>query len=269
MLSRCYYLLLALLLSQTVFAANPPAQRVIALAPHLTEQVYALGAGDKLVAAVEYSDYPEAAKALPRLGNAQYINLEAILAFEPDLVLIWPQGVQLNLAEQLASFGIATYLSEAKDLYALPDNLRELSQTLGVSEQGDALASDLEQRFADLKRQATSRKPISVFYQLSDQPLMSISASSWINEGLKLCALENILSDAKAAYPLVDVETVVAADPQLILLAGPDAGWNQWPQMRAVQDGALLELEVDRLHRLTPRTLDGIEQLCEMTDAYR
>ena len=253
----------------TALYAKP--QRIISLAPHLTEQVYALGAGDKLIATVDYADYPEAAKALPRIGNYQYISLESIISLKPDLVLVWQQGNQQSLAQKLRALNIQVFVSKPKRLDNLPKQLAELGSILGEQETGQRLSQFAEQQLAQLAQQYQSKSKVSVFYQMWHTPLRSISAKSWIDDGIRLCGGENIMAEAVAPYPLLSEEWVLEADPQAIIIAQWEFehSWKQWPQLQAVQQQHIYHLYPDKAHRLTLRTLESLKQLCSMLEKSR
>ncbi|UPW19258.1 cobalamin-binding protein [Agarivorans sp. TSD2052] len=253
------------------FTLSAKPQRIISLAPHLTEQVYALGAGDKLIATVDYADYPEAAKALPRIGNYQYISLESVIALKPDLVLIWQQGNQQHLADKLSALNIAVYVSKPKQLAALSEQFVQLGKVLGEPEQGLALSQYTQQQLNHLAQQYQQQRKVSVFYQMWHTPLRSISAKSWINDGITLCGGENIMAEALAPYPLLSEEWVLAADPQAIIVAQWEFShhWDNWPQLQAVKYNNIYHIDPDKAHRLTLRTLDNLKQLCSMLDKSR
>ncbi|WP_411992701.1 cobalamin-binding protein [Agarivorans sp. DSG3-1] len=246
-------------------------QRIIALAPHLTEQVYALGAGDRLIATVDYADYPEAAKALPRIGNYQYISLESIISLKPDLVLVWKQGNQESLAQKLRALNIDVFVSQPKQLATLPKQLATLGEILGEPETGQRLSHYAEQQLEQLAQQYQSQRPVSVFYQMWYQPLRSISAKSWIDDGIRLCGGENIMAEAVAPYPLLSEEWVLSADPEAIIVAQWEFthSWDKWPQLQAVKHNNIYQLDPDKAHRLTLRTLESVNTLCSMLDKTR
>jgi ABC-type Fe3+-hydroxamate transport system substrate-binding protein len=266
-----HQLILAVVAVLVSAAANAKPQRIISLAPHLTEQVYALGAGDKLIATVDYADYPEAAKALPRIGNYQYISLESIISLKPDLVLVWQQGNQQSLAQKLRALNIEVFVSKPKRLNSLPKQLAELGSILGEAKTGQRLSQFAEQQLAEMAEQYQSKDKVSVFYQMWHTPLRSISAKSWIDDGIRLCGGENIMAESVAPYPLLSEEWVLQADPQAIIIAQWqfEHSWQQWPQLQAVQQQNIYHLDPDKAHRLTLRTLESLKQLCSMLEKSR
>ncbi len=268
---RGIWLLIAgLCFSFNSFAVSKP-QRIISLAPHLTELVYSLGAGNRLIATVDYADYPKAAKSLPRIGNYQYISLESILALQPDLVLVWQQGNQKGLAQKLAALNIAVYVSAPKTLLQLPQEILQLGRALGEPQQGLRLSQQSQQILKQLQQRYQTRPKVSVFYQLWHNPLRSISAKSWINDGIRLCGGENIMAEAPAPYPLLSEELVLAANPQAIIVAqwAFNHFWNKWPQLQAVQQQTIYHLDPDKAHRLTLRTLESLTELCDVLEKTR
>lgn len=258
-----------LLLVATIGHAKP--QRIIALAPHLTEQVYSLGAGERLVATVDYADYPEAAKQLPRIGNYQYISIESIITLKPDLVLVWQQGNQRHLAEQLRALGIKVYVSKGQRLDELAEQFAKLGQALGEDQRGQALSQKVKQKLHQLRQRYQQQAKVSVFYQMWHQPLRSISAKSWLNDGIELCGGENIMAEAPAPYPVLSEEWVLAADPQAIVVVQWEFThpWQNWPQLKAVKHHTIYSLDPDKAHRFTLRYLESLTALCQALDDTR
>lgn len=268
---RCLSSICLALLVASPLLAKPQPQRIIALAPHLTELVYALGAEQRLIAVMEHSDYPEAALDLPVVGNYQNINIEKILTLKPDLILSWPEGNPNKQLDQLDALGVKLLPTNPGRLDQLPEFVITLANELGVPERGERLAAQLEQRYQALTEFA-EHHPVRVFYQIWHQPLMTVGNNSWLDDAIKLCGGVNIFADSKIPYPQVGLEQVLARKPQAVILSdhkGSDAPWRQWSQLEVVKQEHLFELDPDLMNRYTPRLLDGTAQMCQALDKVR
>lgn len=258
-----------LLLTQPVAAEG--ARRIISLTPHITEMLYAIGAGEQLVAIDEASDYPAEAQSLPRVANYRSLNLEQILALRPDLVIAW-QSAQALQVQPLQKLGIPVAFSEPKTLLSLADELEYLGELTGHQEQARLLAQDYRQQLTQLETEYRHKTPVTVFYQLGYPPLMSVNNSTWMGQAVNLCGGVNIMADSPMPYPQVGTEFVLIQDPQVILGETTEqlqGLWLQWPELRAVRHGQLWPVDTVRLHRFTPRTPVGIRDLCEKLDRAR
>lgn len=257
---------LGLLVSHAAHAApKPPPQRIISLAPHVTELLYAVGAGKQLVGADVSSDYPAAAKQLPRIGDYSRVNFERIAALRPDLVIGWRSGNRAADIYRLGQMGIPVLLTDAHSLGDIAGLLRLIAQATDHVAEGEYAARAFEARLARLRMHART-PPRQVFYQVWDQPLMTVGGRHWINDAIKLCGGRNIFADLSGAAPRVSLEAVLARAPEIIV-SGDDAPdrrsmWQRFPRLPAIQRRALVRMDVDTLHRPTPRVLDGVEMLC-------
>jgi len=244
-------------------AIAQPAQRVVSLAPNLTELAYAAGLGDKLVGVSAYSDYPPQAKNLEQVASWQGVNVERILALKPDLVLAWRGGNPQRPLEQLASLGIRV-------LYLDPENIEQIAQTLEKlgtysREPQKALdaAADLRlQRDALLKRYFRTH-PLPVFIQFGTQPLFTASAATLQSEVISLCGARNIFADSRAPWPQVSREQVLSRQPQAIVISG------EKQQKQTISDFwqpalnvPIVNVEPDWFSRAGPRIILAAQQLC-------
>lgn len=263
--------LLASLLWLCSLALPAAPARIVSLSPHITEMLYAIGAGPALVAVDEASDWPEQARRLPRVANFQSLNTEALLALQPDLVVIW-RGASARVEATLLPFGIPVLSLRSQQLADLPMELRLLGRETGHLAAAERLASRIEQRLASLARRYRDRPRVRLFYQLWSPPLMTVAKGTWIQEAIALCGGDNPFAASPTPYPQVGEEAVLAANPRLLLSPEGEAslaGWRRWPRLEAVRRHQLAGVNADWLHRLGPRTLDGIEQLCARIEAAR
>ncbi|MCQ4142996.1 cobalamin-binding protein [Vogesella sp. AC12] len=252
-----------------------PAQRVISLAPHVTELAFAAGGGTRLIAVDENSDYPAAAKALPKAGSFRAIDLERIVAAKPDLLLVWLHGPSARQLEPLRQLGIPLFYSQPKRFADIPSNLRRIGQLLGSSAQAEQAARRFEQDLAALRQQQQGKPKLSVFYQVWDKPLYTLNGQHIVSDAIALCGGINIFARLPVTAPVVTDEAVIAANPQVILSAAMRHNddllkrWQRMPGIAAVQNRQLHQVNGDLLNRPTPRMIDGTRQLCTKLDLAR
>jgi iron complex transport system substrate-binding protein len=251
-----------------------PAQRIVSLSPHGTELLFAAGAGARLVGTVEHSDYPEAARAIPRVGTYVAFDLERILVLRPDLVVAWGSGSG-DAPARLAKLGILVYVTEPRSFEDIAATLERLALLAGTP-QGSAAARAFRDRLGRLRARYGSRRPVSVFYQVWRSPLFTLGGPHIFSRVAEVCGGRNVFGDLATLAPTVDLEAVLAADPEAIVASGmgeerPDwlDDWRRWPQLRAVREDHLFFIPPDLLQRPTPRLLDGAEQLCMALERVR
>jgi len=254
------------LLCLNVFADEPP--RVVTLAPHLTELVYAIQAEELLVGVVEYSDFPPAAQSLPRIGDAFRFDMERILNLDADIALAWAGGTPRRVADDLTRLGIEVYWLETRRMADLPKALRGLGQRLSMADAGQAAARQFEQELGKLRqRHAGLENERRVFYQISRRPLYTLGGAHIFNDALSVCAMVNVFVDLPAEAAVVSREAVIDAQPDLILGSDPistlAADW-QTPGFRSLIQVEVQTIDPDLLTRPSPRILDGIRELCEL-----
>lgn len=248
-------------------------QRIIALTPHLTELLFAVGAGAQLVGADSASDFPAAARALPRVGDYSRINFERVLALKPDLVVVWTGGNRAADVHRLERMGLPVLHTQASRLDDVARLLRLIGQASGHAQEGEAAARDFSARLAALQVGAARKPPASVFYQVWDRPLMTVGGAHWISDALALCGARNVFADLEAASPVVSREAVLRRAPELIV-GGSDAPdlrrqWQSFVGLPAVKTNAFVRVDADRLHRPTPRLIEGVAELCAAVAPYR
>lgn len=256
-------------------AEQTKPQRIVALAPHIAEMLFAVGAGSQVVAVSDYSDYPAAAAALPRVASFAGVNIEAVLALQPDLVIAWRSGTPQADVQRLTQLGLNVAFSDPHTLDDIATEL-ELMGTLSgnprrAAEQATAFASALH----DLKLQYQHKKRVNVFFAMGTAPLSTVANNAWPQHMLSLCGAENLFSGVKGDYPQVGIEQVLAAAPEVIIQAkrpeSPEdfSFWQSFTAIPAVKAQRFISVNADYLFRTTPRTLLGIQQLCQALDNYR
>jgi iron complex transport system substrate-binding protein len=251
-----------------------PARRIVSLAPHVTELLYAAGAGEQIVGASNHSDYPPQAARLPNLGGYNALDLERIASLKPDLIVAWHSGNKPLQLARLRSLGIPVFESQPADFGMIASSLERLGQLAGTEATAQGAATAFRARWQQLEMQYRGRTPVSVFYQIWSQPLMTLNGQHMVSSVLRLCGGRNIFADLPQLAPTVSVEAVVAADPQVILTAGdardqPLERWKAFPRLRAVRDGQLHTVNADWLNRAGPRVLEAAQEVCGKLEQAR
>ena len=253
-----------------------PAQRIVTLAPHAAESLFAAGAGDRLIGTVDYSDYPPEAKKVPRVGGYSRIDLEAVVALHPDLVIAWESGNNMTQIDKLKALGLPVYVVQPNQMADIAQQLERFGQLAGSESTANAAAERFRQRLEKLRASNAGKPKVRVFYQIWKSPLTTIGGPQIISDAIRLCGGENIFGQIKQMAPVVNVEAVLKADPEAIVATGMgDArpewlhDWDQWTQMSAVKRGNLFHINPDIMQRHTPRILDGAEKLCGHLDVAR
>lgn len=253
-----------------------PARRIISLAPHTTELIFAAGAGQWIVGAVSYSDFPQAALAIPRVGGYQSFDYEAIIKLRPDLILAWKSGNPASGLEKLARLGYPVFVTEAQSLEDIPYLLREISRLTATEPQGERAASHFNQQLTQLRSRYVSKKKVSVFYQIWRQPLMTVNGKHLINKVIELCGGINIFSELNLLAGSVGIESVLKRNPDVIMINGQgerftqwSTDWLKWGQLKAVKNKHVFEINPDTMSRHSPRILQGAEEVCSKLDSAR
>jgi iron complex transport system substrate-binding protein len=251
-----------------------PAVRIVSLAPHLTEQLFAIGAGDRIVGTTEHADHPAAARAIPRVGRAHSLDLERIAALRPDLIVIWGSGFPPAVLESVRQLGAPVFVSEPRKLDDVARSMQRLGRLTGSD--ATAAANAFNARVGELRARYAGRSPVRVFYQVWDAPLMTLSGRHVVSEAIELCGGRNVFAALVPIAPQVSTEAVLAADPQLIVTAEPGArpgsaldGWKRYETLAATRLGQFATLDADRINRHGPRLADEIGALCAAIDRTR
>ncbi|MDA3920808.1 MAG: cobalamin-binding protein [Salinisphaera sp.] len=253
-----------------------PAQRIVALAPHLVENLYSAGAGKRIVGAEADSDYPPAARAIPSIGGYHSMSVEAIVAQRPDLVVAWASGGTADLVARLRGLGIPVYVDAPRHLDDIARAIEDFGQLAGTSQLADRAASVFRQHIAKLRAQYASRRPVSLFFEVWHQPLQTLSDHGLIGDVIRICGGRNIFADAPGLAPRVSMESVLARNPEAIVASSTtvDAdrraqAWSQWPGLRAVRQHHLLSVPADLISRPTVRIEQGAADLCHQLNMVR
>jgi iron complex transport system substrate-binding protein len=253
-----------------------PAQRIVSLSPHATEMLFAAGAGSRVIAADEYSDFPEAAKKLRRIGSAHALDLEAIVALKPDLVVAWKTGNAARQVARLIELGIPVFFTEPRAPDDIASAIGRLGVLAGTVDTAAAAARKLDGAIARLAAAYRNSAPVDVFFQIWSPPVMTINGRHLIDAIVRACGGRNVFGSLPALTPTVSVESVVGANPQVIIASGMgDARppfldqWKAWPQIAAVKGGHVYFVPADLIARPGPRIADGAKLVCDAIDRAR
>ncbi len=253
-----------------------PARRIISLAPHITELLFAAGAGDRVVGNVEYGDYPPAASAVPKVGGYSRLDLEAIVALKPDLVIGWETGNAPAAVARLRTMGLSVYLSQPNRMEDIAGELERIGKLAGTEVAANAAATAFRERYARLAARYGERPSVDVFYQIWKQPLMTVNGKQIISDAIRLCGGRNVFAALPILAPTVTVEAVIAANPEAIVASGMGDSrpewlddWRRWSALAAVTGDNLYFIPPDLIQRHTPRILDGAEKLCTHLETVR
>ncbi|MGX4677109.1 cobalamin-binding protein [SAR92 clade bacterium H246] len=253
-----------------------PAQRIISLAPNITEVLFHIGAGDQIVGADEYSNYPEAAKQILRVNNHAAANYELILSLKPDLVIAWQSGNGDKMINPLRKLGIPVFVVETHQIERIPNLFRRFGQLSGNNDLAQQRIEEFTQRLQLLGDAQTGKSVVRTFYQIWDQPLITLNGKHMVSDVIELCGGINIFADAVPLVPYVNIESIVAADPQVIIAGGSQeeqpgwySSWQQWTGISAVQHKQIYLIPADLMQRHSVRILDGAQMMCDYLDSAR
>jgi iron complex transport system substrate-binding protein len=259
---------------EVVLAA--PAQRIVALAPHLAEIAFAAGAGGRLVGVSAYTDYPAEAAKLPVISDATHVDFEALALLKPDLVLAWRSGSRARDVAQLEARGFRVYSSEAGTLEDVPRVVRAVGRLAGTSFVAERRAGEIQAELDAIRARNAGRPEVRVFYEIWHEPLMTVNGRHLVSGMLALCGGTNVFADAQPLTPVISREQVLAANPDAILLSAPPEqarvtaeSWRQFKTLRAVQRGQLHAMDPALVNRMGPRVVDGAEAICGTLERVR
>nr|WP_181081339.1 MULTISPECIES: cobalamin-binding protein [Pseudomonas] len=255
---RRWLVLVLLALSAQVLAA----ERVVSLAPSLSEIVMELGAADLLVGVLDGGERPVALAQVPSVGRYGQLDMERLLSLKPDLILLWPGSVGPAQREQLQRLNIPVYIAEPHNLEQLTVQVQAIAARLGRADAGQQLAAQLRQRLAELRRRYRRAEPLRVFYQVWNSPLYTVGGGQIISDALTVCGARNVFDDLNLPAPQVSIESVLQRNPEMILVSDQaqiDA-WKAWPTMaervRQVPDKGL--------ERPSGQMLEALGRLCRV-----
>jgi len=252
-----------------------PAKRVVSLAPHVTELLFAAGATNQIVGTVSYSDYPSAAKKVPLVGSYNRIDIENILSKKPDLIIAWSSGNSTDDIHKLKSLGLKVFVSEPKSFADVAENIRSMGRLMATEKAAQSVVSKFLADLKKLKEDFPNNKPVRVFYQVWNDPLMTISDAHLIGKIISFCRGENVFGDLSTIAPRVSIESVIEKNPDVII-AGMTKDrqlwlkeWDKWKLIKAVKNRHVYPIDASLVIRQTPRILQGTRKMCEILNEVR
>lgn len=253
-----------------------PAKRIVSLAPHITETLYAAGAGDNIIATVRYSDYPAAALDIPIIGSYKEVSYESLLSLNPDLVIVWASGNGDEITARIKSLGLTVFLDEPRNIEDIASSLRRFGKLTGNEVTAEIEAASFMKKLAALRRDYREDEVLDVFYQVWNDPLTTLNGDHLISNIIRLCGGRNIFADVIPLAPVVNAESVLTADPQIIVVSGMGNDrpewldeWKAWPGLAANDNDQLHYIPPDLLQRNSPRVIQGAEMMCDIIDEAR
>ncbi len=251
-----------------------PAQRVVTFAPHLAEMMFAVGAGELLVGASAWSDYPEQVLELPEVGDAFSVDQEQLALLRPDLLLVWESGMPAHTVDELRQRGYRVESIRTRGLNDVVAAMRRIGELTGREETANRAADEFVAVFEGLYEQYRRADPIDVFFQISTRPLYTVNREHFISEIITVCGGRNIFDDLDGFAPSVDVEAVLDRDPE-VMLAGANLGddafaeWSRWPELTASRYGNQFLLPDETIGRPSPRLTLAVASVCEALERAR
>ncbi len=259
-----------------VLTLKQPARRIVSLAPFTTELLFAAGAGDHVVGVVEFSNYPAAARQLPRVGSYNNLDLEGIIRLKPDLIVAWRSGTPDKQIRKLRQLGYDIYLAEPRKIEDVPETLKRLGRLAGTDRAAGKQATAFQRQYRRLRQRYIDRPEVTVFYQIWDRPLMTVNGRHLISHVIRLCSGRNVFADLDVLAPRISIESVLTKNPEVIITGGMGEArpqwlqaWRRWPQLRAVARKNLYFIHPDLLQRHSPRILLGAKKMCQFLEQAR
>ncbi|MDJ0940107.1 MAG: cobalamin-binding protein [Woeseiaceae bacterium] len=253
---------------------DAPVDSIVTLAPHLAELVFAAGAGDRLTGVSAWSDYPPAVAELPIISDAFTVDQEQLAVLQPSLILAWQSGTPQHVVDELRASGHRVEAIVTRSLDDVARAIEKIGELTGNASDARSTAAGFRDELERLSRQYAERPELTVFYQVSAQPLYTVNGEHYIGEILSLCGGRNVFAELGELAPAVTVESVLDRDPE-VLLAGAAGGapfdeWQRWPSLAALRYGNLFTVSADEIGRPGTRLVTAIAEVCErLEDARR
>jgi iron complex transport system substrate-binding protein len=240
--------------------------RAITLAPNLTEIVFAVDGGDKLVGDTTYCNYPEAAAKIQKIGDTINPNLEAVIALKPDVVLVTTSSQLETFMKRLEEQHIAVFITDPKDLDGVYKSINTIGDILGKKEKAEALVAGLKKRVEDVEKKTENSTPYRVFVQFNEEPLFTAGKRSFITDLLERAGGFSVTANIDDAFPMISKETALALQPDVIILSDGEGNKHRnevFANSPAVKNNRVFSISGDLLSRPGPRLVDGLEQLAQ------
>ncbi|GAC1677199.1 MAG: cobalamin-binding protein [Steroidobacteraceae bacterium] len=274
LIRRTWLLALTLFLGGARAAEITP--RIVSLSPHITELLFAAGAGERIVGVDDASDYPAAVGAVPHVGEPAALDVEGLLKLKPTLIVLWDSGTPARTQDELKRLKLKVYVTDEHRLDDIGTTLLAFGRFAATDVAAQAAARRYPSELGELRAQYAARPRLKVFYQVWDRPLYTLSGKHMVNEVLSLCGGDNIFADLSTLAPAIDQEAVLTRNPEVILIAAAGeegtrqaADWGRFRTLRAVRNAHVYTVNPTLLGRMGPRILDGVREVCAALDAAR
>ena len=253
-----------------------PATRIVSLAPHITENLFAAGAGKYIVGVVSYSDYPPAATKITQIGSYKKIDIEAVVGLQPDVVIAWGAGNDSLQIEQLKKLGLNVYIDDPRKIQDIADSIEDYGRMVDNMHEAIVEAQDFRIRYRDIRKKYSDKAKLRGFYQVWNKPLITINDQHLITDVMRVCSIDNMFGYLTQLAPRITIEAVIEKDPQMIIASGMGEAkpewlddWRKWKNLQAVQYNNLFFIPPAIIQRHGPRILDATEMLCEQAEEAR
>lgn len=249
---------------------------IIALSPHIVEILYDIGAGDQIIGTTAFADYPEQAKEIPIIGNYLRLQIEKVIALQPDIIIAWKSGNPSDDLARLKQLGFNIVYSEPKNFGDIAKEMREFGSLTDNAKHAEKQAQKLLSELKLIKSHNQDKTPITVFYELWSRPLTTVAKGSWPQQFLNICQARNPFEEVGMPYPQVNIEKVLQEPIQLIVQPLSENqsdrtgfNWHKWPIIPAVKNKQIIQPDADAMHRMTMRSLNALKLLCADIDNTR
>ncbi|HEV7613453.1 MAG TPA: cobalamin-binding protein [Steroidobacteraceae bacterium] len=253
---------------------SPP--RIVSLSPHITELLFAAGAGDRIVGVDDSSDYPAAVAGIARIGEPAALDVEGLLKLKPTVIVLWESGTPARSIAELKRLKLRLYVTDQHRLDDIGATLIQFGRLAGTEPAATEAARRYQTELAQLRARFEARHSLKVFYQVWDRPMYTLSGKHMVSEVLSLCGGENIFAELSTLAPAIDKEAVLARNPDVILIAAAGAEgkrqtleWSRFPDLQAVRTHHVFTVDPTLLGRMGPRILTGVREVCSLLDAAR
>ena len=252
---------------------NKLPSRIIPLAPSLTEILYYLGLGDRVVGVTDFSYYPPEALEKPRVGTYIKLNIEKMISLSPDLVLGTKDGNNPGIVDLLEQAGIQSYIVNPRNIREVIDTIPEIGRLCGVSRRADKSAQQLRARLERVIKTVESKEKPLVFLQINLQPIMTVNKKTFHHDLITLAGGRNMTGDEYITYPRISLEEVIKKNPDIIIISSMERGgrfekarqeWLKWTSIPAVKNNRVHLIDSDLIDRPSPRIIDGLEAMARI-----
>ena len=241
-------------------------QRAISLAPNLTENIFAVGAGDRLVGVTTFCNYPPEAEKIRKVSDTQTPNIETIIALKPDVVFVSTASQLENSTKTLAEKNIAVFVTSPNNLEDVFKNLKTFGELFGTQEKAEKLIADLKRRVSATEEKVKGKTPVKVFVQIDKDSLFTIGKDSFITDLVSRAGGDSLTKTVETAYPNISKETALALKPDAVILSESPNNLEPndvFKNSNAVKNGKVFKINADIISRPSPRLVDALEQIAK------